>query len=425
MEIAIGLAIPTNRSAGVPKVTYPRSFPFARLKQPMTYSFAYLSQGRLHVKLGDEPVRPVDSQFGQSLRDRAAQIQNRNLWKTQGTGARFMSGGLLWGNVRRDANEMRITVTGISSGCQSGELLYSLSTNEIGGVFRLRNHGREEQRLLHTGDFRVHRLAASPGQDAVACVLQQNGQSSSIAIMRGDGTDLREVTQGDTIDDSPSWVPGSDREVVFQSAAIGRNGAGFAVAQAPFTIHKLDLETGTITTLAEEAKFDLLHPLVDGKGALWYIRRPYRDPRQPVSPWQAALDLILLPFHLLYAVFQFLNFFTARYTGNTLTSAGNARQQHADIRKMMVWGNLLGAENDVKEDTGKASARVPNSWELIRQPDGGKPEVIAKGVLSFDVYEDGSVLYTNGGGIYLVDANCAQKRLAHDSMIEQVAAMQM
>ena len=44
----------------------------------MSHSYAYLSQGQLHLKLGEDPLRPVDSRFGQSLRDRAAQIQNRN-----------------------------------------------------------------------------------------------------------------------------------------------------------------------------------------------------------------------------------------------------------------------------------------------------------------------------------------------------------
>jgi len=39
---------------------------------------------------------------------------------------------------------------------------------------------------------------------------------------------------------------------------------------------------------------------------------------------------VLLPFRLLYAVFQFLNFFIVRYTGDTLTGTGNARQKHAE-----------------------------------------------------------------------------------------------
>jgi len=394
----------------------------------MSYSYAYLSQGQLHLKLGDNPVRPVDSKFGESVRQRAAQIKDRNAWKTQGTGARFMSGGALWGRGgERDPLEMRIAVTGISSGCKPGELYYSLSTDEIGGVFLLRERAADELRLLHTADFRVRRLAAGPAQDSLACVVQHKGGQSCIAVMHSDGTDMREVTQGDTIDDAPHWVPASARQIVFQSAAIGRNQHGFAVTQAPFAIHKLDLEAGTVTTLAEEARFDLLTPQLSADGSLYYIRRPYRDPNQAISIWRLALDLVLLPFRLLFAVFQFLNFFTVRYTGNTLTTTGNARQKHADLRKMMMWGNLLDADKAADRAEDGTPALVPKTWELIRrtgEANASKEEVVAKGVLSFDLYCDGSVLYSNGSGIYRAERNGAVERLAKDALIEQVVAIE-
>ncbi|HVI09447.1 MAG TPA: hypothetical protein VND65_14255 [Candidatus Binatia bacterium] len=396
----------------------------ATLKLTMDRSFAYISQGQLFVKLGSEAVRPVESQFGESVRSRAAQIQNRNSWKTEGSGARFMSGGLLWGRHDRDAAGMRIAITGVASGCREGELLYSLDTDDVGGLFRLRNHASEEQRLLHTADFRLRRLAACPGQDRVVCVVQHKGQNSSIAVMQGDGTDLREVTQGDTIDDSPRWVPGSAAEIVFQSAAIGRNRAGFPVMQAPFAIQKLDLEAGLVATVAEDPKFDLLNPHFDRDGTLWYIRRPYRDPDQGVSPWRAAVDLVLLPFRLLYAVFQYLNFFTARYTGNTLTTAGQARQKHADVRKMMVWSNLLEADQSDPGKDGETQPLVPKSWELMRCGAEAKEEVVAKGVLAFDLFSDGSVLYTDGTNIYSLDRKGAKECVAKDSLIEQVVAIE-
>ena len=390
----------------------------------MSHSYAYLSQGQLHLKLGNDPVRPIDSKFGESVRERAAQINSRNSWKTQGTGAKFMSGGLLWGrNAADDPTDIPIDITGISRGCHPGELFYSLSTPDIGGVFLLRDHATDELRLLHTADFRVRRLAAGAGQESLACVVQRKGGQSCIAVMRADGTDMRDVTTGDTIDDAPHWAPGSSRVLVFQSSAIGRNRAGFAVTQAPFAIHKLDLEAGTVTTLAEDPKFDLLMPQLSIDGSLYYIRRPYRDPNQPPSPWRAALDLGLLPFRLLYAVFQFLNFFTVRYTGNTLTTTGNARQKHADIRKMMIWGNLLDADKAADRAEDGTPALVPKSWELIRCKED-KEEVVAKGALGYDLYSDGSVLYTNGSGIYRVDGKESVERLAKDALIEQVVAVE-
>ncbi|HEY1860804.1 MAG TPA: hypothetical protein VGG61_10640 [Gemmataceae bacterium] len=389
----------------------------------MPHSYAYLSQGQLHIKLGDDPVRPIDSKFGESVRERATQIHNRNSWKTQGAGAKFMSGGLLWGrNTADDPTDIRIDITGISRGCKPGELFYSLSTPEIGGIFLLRERATDELRLLHTADFRVRRLAAGPGQESLACVVQRKGGLSCIAVMRDDGTDMHDVTTGDTIDDAPHWAPGSARELVFQSSAIGRNRAGFAVTQAPFAIHKVDLEAGTVTTLAEDPKFDLLMPQLSTDRSLYYIRRPYRDPNQPPGLWRAALDLVLLPFRLLYAIFQFLNFFTVRYTGNTLTTTGNARQKHADIRKMMIWGNLLDADKAADRDEDGTPALVPKSWELIRRKED-KEEVIAKGVLCYDLFEDGSVLYSNGGAIYRAHHQGSVERLAKDALIEQVVAV--
>lgn len=391
----------------------------------MTYSYSYLSQGQLHLKLGDDPVRPIDSKFGESVRERAAQIKHRNSWKTQGTGAKFMSGGLLWGRQPGDPADVRVDITGISSGCKPGEIFYSLSTDDIGGVFLLRDRATDELRLLHTADFRVRRLAAGPGQDSVACVLHRKEGGSCIAVMRADGTEMHDVTQGDTIDDAPHWARGSTRELVFQSSAIGRNRAGLAVTQAPFAIHKLDLEAGTVTALAQDPKFDLLTPQLSTNGSLYYIRRPYRDPNQPPGPLRAALDLVLLPFRLLFAIFQFLNFFTVRYTGNTLTTTGTARQKHADLRKMMVWGNMLDADKAADRADDGTPALVPKSWELIRRrKDSDDEEVVAKGVLCFDLYQDGSVLYSNGSGIYLVDQKGSTERLAKDTLIEQVVAVE-
>jgi hypothetical protein len=385
-------------------------------------NFAFLAQGKLHVKLGDAPVSEVDSRFGEQVRERALQIQERNAWKTQGTGARFMSGGVLWGRQGRDPAEARVAITGLSAGCNPGELLYSLETSDIGGVFLLRNEAKDEQRLLHTSDFRVRRLAASGGHDRVACVIGQKGGNTCIAVMHGDGADLREVTQGDTVDDAPRWVPGSDRELVFQSSAIGRNQAGFAIAQGPFTIQKLDLDAGEVTTLIEDPKADLLAPYLAKDGTLFYIRRPYRDPNQRPGWLHGVLDLILLPFRLLYAVFQFLNFFTVRYTGNTLTNAGDMRRKQADIRQMMIWGNMIDAEKAAREGDREEAALVPKTWELIRQS-GNQRNVVAKGALSFDIGSDGAVIYSNGSAIYCVAPDGKTERLAQAALIEQVVAL--
>ena len=65
----------------------------------MSLNLAYLAQGKLHLKLGDEPVRDIESKFAQTVRDRALRMQQQHGWKNEGRGARFMSRGLIWGNT--------------------------------------------------------------------------------------------------------------------------------------------------------------------------------------------------------------------------------------------------------------------------------------------------------------------------------------
>ena len=47
----------------------------------MTPGFVYLSHGRLIRKAGDEPAATIHSEFAQSIRDRAFELQRRHSWK--------------------------------------------------------------------------------------------------------------------------------------------------------------------------------------------------------------------------------------------------------------------------------------------------------------------------------------------------------
>jgi hypothetical protein len=91
---------------------------------------------------------------------------------------------------------------------------------------------------------------------------------------------------------------------------------------------------------------------------------------------------------------------------------------------MMVWGNLLDAQKAADHDSSGTPSLVPKTWELIRCPPGAGEDVIAKGVLIFDVYADGSLLYSNGSGVYHVDPTGAKEVLAKDALIEQVVAVE-
>jgi hypothetical protein len=381
-------------------------------------SVAYVAGGRLHVKLGEAPVRSFDSTFGQQVRDRHAEIHNRHSWKSEGRGARFMS-GLLWGMPERDPAQLRVAITCLTRGPEPGQLVYALDTEGRTAVCLFNAEDGLERRLLHGASERIADLRAAPGRDLIACSVMHPDTTASIGVMALDATDLREVTEGDSHDRCPSWVPGPRPRLVYQSAGVARDGAGRPAGHGPCEVHCLDLENGSLETLATDAKADLLSPRMDADGTLYYIRRPYSGGAVRGSLLRSLLDLLLLPARLLYAVFQYLNFFSARYTGKPLTTAG-ARKKGADMRQMMVWSNLMEAGQDGGQDE---EGSVPRSWHLVRARAGERPETVAEGVVAFDLGDDGTVLYSTGAAIHALGADRRHQRLLSQERVEALVAL--
>ena len=86
---------------------------------------AYLADGKLHLKLGDEPPRVVESPFAESVRARQASLARRSAWKTEGEGARFLAAGHFTGDAEATAASALAAITGLSRGRVPGEVLYS------------------------------------------------------------------------------------------------------------------------------------------------------------------------------------------------------------------------------------------------------------------------------------------------------------
>jgi hypothetical protein len=388
---------------------------------------AFLSNGRLYVKEGDEAPRPFDSKFAQSIRDRAVRSAQKNAWKQEGTGAQFMRGGALWGAAGRDTSVMRIAITGLSRAAQPGLLLYALDTDDIVGLFSLDPATGEEKRLFHSNDRRVRFPSARPDQPYVVCSVLAEGGTSNLAVMNADGSDLREITEGESMDLAPSWAPASEgQKLVYQTAGLGRDREGRIAGMSPFSIQRLDLQTGEIEPLLEDPKHDFLGPKVAPDGTIYAIRRPYRAAGSGVSPWRAAADVALFPVRMVGAVFGFLNIFSMRYSGKPLSTSGGAKQKEADPRQMMIWGNLIDAERAAEKAKARGEAApslVPASWTLVRKRLGRAVEEVASGILSFDVGAEGTVVCANGSVVDVVGADGKRETLSKGELIEQVIAL--
>ena len=408
----------------------------------MSFNFAYLSGGRLYLKLGQANVQTIISEFGQAVQQREAQIQRRNGWKQKNITPSFLPAGM--GQDRQpERAHVPIAVQGVCP-TSADRLLYTLEAGEVGGIFTLERFATavtvggatspeprqqtREKRLFHSADFKIDRVDFHPEYQLIACAAIGKDGTANIATMPVNAVHLTQVTEGDSIDLAPKWIPGFRRAIVFQSAGIGRDGSGQTIEQKHSTIEQLDIDRQEVVTLASDPKYDLLSPQLTADGTLYYIRRPYRSLRQRVRFFQVLKDTLAIPTRLLTAVWAWLNFFTRSHTGKSLLPTTQI-PQHVSRHQMLVLGRLVdvGTEMERNRRFGDADSPslVPRSWELIEQYPHLDPKVIGHGVLAFDVGAEGQIVYSNGSAVYGIIPGGVTQRLVVDRPIEQVVLLDL
>ncbi|HXY38368.1 MAG TPA: hypothetical protein VEQ10_01790, partial [Vicinamibacteria bacterium] len=349
----------------------------------MDRAIAYVANGVLHLRPAGGPPRAFSSPFAGEMRERAHQIHRRHAWKAEGRGATFMSRGLLWGPAARDQELLQVAVTCVSRASRPGEVLYALDAERRTVVCRLRLEDGVERRLLHGSELRLDELCAAAGREEIACTVVHADGTSSLAVMSAEATDLVEVTEGEVRDSSPCWMPGAGRRLCYASAGVGRDGQGRPAGLGPYSIHVIDLDQGAALEVASDPRRDLLLPRAAADGTLYYVSRLRHAGERPAA-WRAGADVLMLPLRLLYALFQYLSFFTARYTGRPLTTAGGPERRGADARQMQVWSNLIEAQQAARDGEEAVPPLLRASLLLRRRPDG-QVETAATGVLSYDL----------------------------------------
>ncbi|WP_373542213.1 hypothetical protein [Chamaesiphon sp.] len=412
----------------------------------MSFNFAYLSGGRLYLKLGAATAQAIASEFGRAAQQRGLELQRRNGWKQKNLSASLMPNGIS-GDVQQQDRLRVETAAGIvpvavQGVCPTGadRLLYTLAAGEVGGIFTLerfvpvnisggspaeQHQQAKEKRLFHSADFKVDRVDFHPDYQLIACATIGKDGTANIATMPVNAVQLEQVTEGDSIDLAPKWIPGFRRAIVFQSAGIGRDSMGAIVEQKHSTIEQLDIDRQEVITLASDPKYDLLSPQMTADGTLYYIRRPYRSLQQRMSLSQLIKEAILSPARLLRAICEWLNLFTRSHTGKSLIPLPPLAHSHA--QQMVFLGRAIDVGTQIERNRrfgdADSPALVPRSWELIEQYPHREPKTIGRGVLAFDVGANGQIIYSNGSAVYGVLPGGVAQRLVVDRPISQVVIL--
>ena len=379
------------------------------------YALAFISNGKLFYQEPGQDLRELQSPHVQSMVDRMERHHQLHGWK-EGTAFGTSFAGQNNGQAPTDA--VRIQATSAQF-VEHDRVLYVLKDESFGGLFEYDLSLDREKRLLHRQYLSLGDLRIDPETQQVLGAQHASNGAANIVVMDVDGNNYRELTSGDTVDAAPAWVPGQADTVLFQSAGLARNEAGYVVAQGPASIQMADTATGSLTAVLEDPRQDFLQPRVGPNGFLYFIRRPYEAPRYGAS--NLLVDTLLFPFRLLRALFHYLNFFSLMYTRKPLTTASGPAAQ-ADLKDILIKGKRLDAEAALRAPTrlNGVPSLVPASWQLVSRSPQGAEYVLASHVASFDIAADGTILFSNGYGVFALDGANPPQVLLRDKVIVDV-----
>ncbi|MEO0854856.1 MAG: hypothetical protein AAFY15_15335, partial [Cyanobacteria bacterium J06648_11] len=270
-------------------------------EQPLSLTFssniAYLAQGKLYLKQGNQAVREIESEFGKSVQERRLQIERRQAMRNRGI--QNMMQPAMARAIAAQPSEATVPVT-ITSLCriEDGKLIYSLESAEMGGLFRYDPDANSEQRLFHNTEFHVNDLDFSTKHQLLTCTKSYPTGIANVATLDPSSHRPRDLTEGDSVDSAPRWIPHKEKALIYQSAGVRRDSQGFVVDRAPFSVMELDFQKQDIAVVAEHPKFDLLGPRSTADGWIYYIRRPYKSFSGGFDLMQFLKDLLLIPFRL-------------------------------------------------------------------------------------------------------------------------------
>lgn len=319
-----------------------------------------------------------------------------------------------------DTEAVKVTITAATRDQMRDRFYFIMESDTVGGLFEYDYDTDEEKRLFHKENFRAKDLDLNCELNQLTCAQVFANGTSNIMLINQDSGDIKEVTEGDSLDEAPSWIPGRERRILFQSSGLARNKDGYVVGRGPTSIQALDLDGSRLTTVLEDPRHDFLQPRIGRDGYMYYIRRPHEMPKY--SSQTALIDFFLLPFRLLRAVFHYLNFFSLVYSKKPLTTASGPDIKGDDLKSVMIRGKVIDAEKALRSgaSTLGVTSLVPSSWELVRRSQNGREEVVANSVAAFDISSDGAIAYSNGRGIFILADQRKPELILKANLIEDV-----
>lgn len=389
----------------------------------MGQKIIFASEGKIG-RIDGSKITYYTSEYLEKYNKNRYEIIKKNSWKTEGQGARFMGVHSMVQDIEIPREEANIT--GIAFLEDTDEIIYTITVNNMSGIFskNLSHDSNNEGHIIHKSNTEFSGIDYNGSSGQAVVTVSEESFEKHIALIDLKKGSYRIVTEGESRDQNPFWSRRNKDIIYYDSCGIGLNRSNNEVAFSNRFICKLDISAGTVEECMVDEKFNFEKPKEDMEGNLYFIKRPFGDEHK-MSPGQTLKDIFLFPFRMLKAIFSWMNFFSMRYSGESLRSKGNnpAKIREKSQQEIFIEGNLINVENALKEnmDSGeKYPGFAPRSWELVKMGDDGKLVTIKKGVLDFDIDEDGNIVYTNGNYVIRISKNGKEEKIEKVPMVTKV-----
>lgn len=357
------------------------------------------------------------SEYIANYRDRMHRIVKNKEWKHSGTGAMFREDDSN-GDIRVDAY-----INSVQATEEEGKVLYTFTVNETSGVIEKTLDAKKdgERFILHTNEGQILSSDYNVTDKKFVAELQRNDVSSDLVLLDTQKGDYISITDGDSKDENPSFSQKRPSVLLFDSLAAGRNARGEFCEYAPAAIYEYDLANLDLREIRTSTKYSYLKPVEDKNGDIYCIRRPVKEKRRR----NPLLEIILIPYHIIMAIVNFIQIFVVFFTGKTMTGGGDnpAKGRDTDSRKLFIRGNIIEVDKEIarnKKFKDKDLSFIPANWKLIRITKE-KEEELKSGVCDFCLTEDG-IVCTNGRRVFLIKEGKAEK-IAEGDFILNVSSV--
>ena len=343
-------------------------------------------------------------------------------WKTQGDGARFMG-------TRKNVDVEKADVSYYNSlnfFGSSDKILFSVTVNGLSGVLTkdLTAEKDSEGHIIHSRERIFNGAEPSvDGRSFVTCI-KEDYVNAHLAVYNLDTDDYMLVTDGDSCDADAVYSVKDPNRIYFSSKGAGRDDHGEFVKYSPSSILSYDTENGDVQEIMTDGKMSFVKPKDDKDGNLYYIIKPYGEKKRGF--WGTILDIILLPWRLLKAIYNFFEFFTIAFTGKGFTEKSDnpAKSRDKSQKELFIEDNLVNADQEYKKNLrhkDNYAGIAPWDWKLVKRTPEGTVTTIKNGVIDYCVLPDGGVVYTNGKHVIKLSADGKSEKIADTALCTKVA----